>query len=275
MNNKTLIIFIVIIAAATIIIVSWRTPSNNNDALTPTPTVTATGTATPTVTATGTPTTSGTATPTVTVSATPTATATATPTPTPTISGSFNEIVNPNWIYSVKEQTVSGYVYFIDSTNPKVVKKGTSKTDASAKVVFTSETNGEIGSLLVNGSYLYVVTKRDSTTSYSKIQRVTLSSGTKAKIYDFYSAKYDAVLLAINKNNDTKAGFYVGLQGVANKYEPAAMYIKSYSQQWIRPFAGVDKLASVTAMAPLTDGTKLAGLFMKETVQSQAFVDLN
>lgn len=274
MNNKTLILLIVIIAAITVVVVSWRTPSSNGVTLTVTPTVTPT--ATPTVTdpfaATPTPTvtTTGTPTPTVTVTATPT------PTPTPTAgAGTFDGIKDTTWAYGVTEQTVGSLVYFIDSVNPKLIKKGSSKTDAGAQTVFTSSTNGNIGSFYVNGGSMYVVTKRDASTNYSKFQKLTLSSGSIAKLYEFYSSKYEATQFTVRKSNDTKAGFYIGLEGVNNATSPAGMYIKNYAQQWIRVFVGIDKTSTFTGLAPTTETTpQLGGLFIVGSTQSQAYVDL-
>ncbi len=272
MNNKTLILLIVVIAAITVVVVSWRTPSNSTTTPTPTPTVTATATptATPTVTD------PFNATPTVTITATPTPTVTTTVTPTPTVaSGSFEEMRNSAWFYGVTEQTVSGKVYFIDATDKKLIKKGTSTTDVAAQTVFTSDTAGEVASFAVNGSYLYVATKRDAALNTSKLQRVTLSNGTKAKIYEFYSAKYEITQFSVTTNNDTKAGFYLGLKGVADKAEPAGMYVKTYTQQWLKTFIGVDKTAAIEKLAPHTDGTQLVGSFLKSSSSSTlAYVDL-
>jgi hypothetical protein len=270
MSNKTLILLIVIIAAVTVVVVSWRTPSTGTDTPTPTPTPTATVTPTPTdpFAATPTVTTTATATP------TPTVTATATPTPTPTLSSSFDDIRDGDWFYGVTEQTVSGSVYFINATDAKKVMKGTSKTDSGAQTVFTSDNAGEVGSFYVNSGYLYVVTKRDAATSYSKFQRVALSSGSKAKLYEFYSGKYEMAQFAVNKNNDAKSGFYVGLKGVDDKAEPAAMYVNGYVQKWIRTFVGVDKTATIMGIAPREDGTQLAGVFLAGSTQSQAYIDL-
>lgn len=268
MSNKTLILLIVVIAAVTVIVVSWRTPSTGTDTPTPTPTATATPSPTDPFAATATPTPTATATP------TPTATATATPTPTPTLSTSFDDIRDTDWFYGVTEQTVSGSVYFIKDGEPTKVKKGTSNTDASAQTVFTSDNAGEVGSFYVNGGYLYVVTMRDASTSYSKFQRVALSSGSKAKLYEFYSGKYEMAQFAVNKNNDAKSGFYVGLKGVDDKAEPAGMYINNYTQKWIRTFVGVDKTATIMGVAPREDGTQLAGVFLVGSTQSQAYIDL-
>jgi hypothetical protein len=168
---------------------------------------------------------------------------------------------NSDWIYGVQEQQVGSTLYFIDATNPKQIKKGSSRDDSAAKVVFTSETNGHIGSFVVNGTYMYVVTRRDSSTSYSKFQRIVVSSGSKAKLWDLYSAKYDAVQFAVKKNNDTKSGFYLGLQGTDHKYEPAAFYATNYTQQWIKPFSGVSKDAVMKGIAPSKDATKLLSIY--------------
>jgi len=268
MSNKTLILLIVIIAAVTIVVVSWRTPSTNTGTPTPTPTATPTPTptdpflATPTVTTTKLPT------------ATPTPTATATPTPTPTLASTFEDIRDTDWFYGVTEQTVGSSVYFINEDEPKKVMKGTSKTDSGAQTVFTSDNAGEVGSFYVNGGYLYVVTKRDASRSYSKFQRIALSSGSKAKLWEFYSGKYEMVQFAVNKNNDTKSGFYMGLEGVGDKAEPAGMYINAYTQKWIKSFVGVDKTATIMGLAPREDGSQLAGVFLADSEQSQAYIDL-
>lgn len=264
MSNKILVLLIVIIAAATVIIVSWRTPTEPTGTPTPTPTATPTETPEPTDPFEATPT----LTPTVTVTTTPT------PTPTPSVATSFEEIRNTAWMYGVTEQTVGSIVYFIDATDKKLVKRGASKNDASAQTVFTSDTAGEVGNFYVNGGFLYVVTKRDASTNYSKLQRITLSNGTKAKLYEFFSSKYEATQFALNKNNDAKAGFYIGLEGVNNGSAPAAMYIENYAQKWIKPFVGVDKESDFYAAAPNTEGTQLIGLFMKGGTQSQAYVEL-
>jgi len=270
MSNKTLILLIVIIAAVTIIVVSWRTPTTGTDTPTPTPTPTATPTptdpfaVTPTVTTTNLPT----------VTPTPTATATATPTPTPTLASTFEDIRDTDWFYGVTEQTVGSSVYFINEDEPKKVMKGTSVTDSGAQTVFTSDNAGVVGSFYVNGGYLYVVTKRDASTSYSKFQRVALSSGSKAKLYEFYSGKYEMAQFAVNKNNDAKSGFYVGLKAVGDKAEPAAMYVSAYTQKWIKTFVGVDKTATIMGVAPREDGTQLAGVFLVGSTQSQAYIDL-
>jgi len=263
MNNKTLILLIVVIAAITIGVVSWRTPSSNDE-----------GTPTPTVTATPSVTDPFAVTPTVTI--TTTATVTATPTPTPTVAGTFESIRDTNWFYGVTEQTVSGKVYFIDATNKKVINKGTSTSDAGAQAVFTTDIDGEVGSFAVNGSYLYVATKRDASTSYSKMQRMVLSSGSKATLYNFYSSKYEIAQFAIKKDNDAKSGFYIGLKGVDDKAAPSGMYIKSYAQQWIKTFVGVDKTASIIGLAPTMGANpeQLAGLFLVGTTQTQAYVGL-
>ena len=269
MNNKTLILLIVVIAAITIGVVSWRTPSSNDEG---TPTVTATPSVTDPFAAT--PTVTITITTTVTATPTPTVTATATPTPTPTVAGTFEDIRDTDWFYGVTEQTVSGKVYFIDATNKKVIKKGTSVSDSGAQTVFTTDIDGEVGSFAVNGSYLYVATKRDAATSYSKMQRMVLSSGSKATLYNFYSSKYEIAQFAIKKDNDAKSGFYIGLKGVDDKAAPSGMYVKSYAQQWIKTFVGVDKTASILGLAPREDGTQLAGLFLVDTTQTQAYIDL-
>lgn len=273
MNNKTLILLIVIIAAVTVLIVSWRTPTQNTGELTPTPTMTVTATPTPTDPFAVTPTVTITTTPTVTVTPTPTVTTTPTPTPTAT-TGTFNDIRDEDWVYGMTEQTVGTSIYFIDEDEPKKIKKGTSKADTGAQTVFTSDTNGEVGSFYVNGGNLYVVTKRDPSTNYSKFQKVALSSGAKAKLYEFYSGKYEATQFAVMKNNDTKTGFYIGLEGVNNNYEPAGMYITNYTQQWILAFVGVDKTAEIIGIAPTEDGTQLAGLFEAGGDQEQAYIDL-
>lgn len=259
MNNKTVIILIAIIVVLTIAVVSWRTPNQKSgDTPTPTPTVSETPEVTPTETVS--------VTPTVTVTTSPTVTATVTPTstPTPTVttgSTTFQDQRSPDWVYGVQEQQVGSVLYFIDATNPKVIKKGSSRDDASAKVVFTSETNGNIGSFVVNGTYMYIVTRRDASTSYSKFQRMVVSNGSKAKLWDLYSAKYDAVQFAVRKNNDTKSGFYLGLEGTDHKYEPATFYAANYAQQWIKPFTGVDKNATMKGIAPSKDGTKLLSIY--------------
>lgn len=265
MNNKILILLIVVIAAITIVIVSWRTPSSTDQgAVTPTPT------ATPTVTD------PFAVTPTITETATtlPTITPTTTATAIPTVAGTFDTIRDTDWFYGVTEQTVSGKVYFIDDTNKKVIKKGTSASDAGAQTVFTTDTAGEVGSFFVNGSYLYVATKRDTSTNRSKMQRMVLSSGSKAKLYEFESSKYEMAQFAIKKDNDAKSGFYIGLKGVDDKASPSGMYIKNYVQQWIKTFVGVDKTASILGLAPREDGTQLAGLFLAGSTQTQAYIDL-
>lgn len=272
MNNKTLILLIVIVAAITIGVVSWRTPSNTTE--TPTPTPTPTETATPTVTDpfAATPTVTTTATP------TPTVTTTTTVTPTPTVTtttGTFNEIRDTDWIYGKTEQTVGSNVYFIDDEDAKIVRKGTSTSDAGAQAVFTSDTAGGVSSFYVNGNYLYVATTRDSSTNSSKLQRIALSSSSKAKLYEFSSSKYEIVQFSINKNNDAKAGFYIGLGGVNNGSTPAGMYIENYSQKWIKTFTGIDKTSIITGLAPTEEGTQLAGLFLKGSEESQAYVEID
>ena len=267
-----LIVLIIVIAAVTVVVVSWRTPSSNTGTPTPTPTATATPIVTDPFAVTPTVTT----TPTVTITPTPTITVTATPTPTVTVeTGTFDEIRNTAWVFGVTEQTVGSSVYFIDTTNPKIVRKGSSTSDAGAQAVFTSDNAGNVGSFYVNGSYLYVVTKRDATTNYSKFKRVALSSGSVAKLYEFFSSKYEATQFAINKNNDAKAGFYVGLEGLNDNAEPAGMYIKGYIQQWIKPFVGTGKTASISKLSPTTDNSQLAGLFLVGSTSSQAYVDVD
>ncbi len=274
MNNKTLIVLIVLIAAVTIGIVSWRTPSTDTPTPTPTPTATATPSvtdpfaATPTVTTTATPTVTTTATP------TPTVTTTTTPTPTPTTASTFNDIRDEDWFYGVTEQTVGSTVYFISETDPKKVKKNSSNSETGAQTVFTSDTNGEVNTFYVNGSYLYVATKRDSSTGTSKLQRMVLSSGSKAKLYEFSSSKYEIAQFAIMKNNDSKSGYYIGLDAIANNASPMGMYVKNYAQEWMKNFVGIDKTAVIKGIAPNEEGTQLAGLFTVGSEESQAYIEL-
>ncbi|MCC7303902.1 hypothetical protein IT418_00595 [bacterium] len=273
MNNKTLILLIVVVAAITVIVVSWRTPSTSETpALTPTPTATATPTVTDPFAATPSTTTTATPTPTVTT------TATATPTPTPTTTtatGTFNDIRDMDYIFGGTEQTVGSSVYFIDDDDAKIIRKGSSTSDAGAQAIFTSDTAGEVANFYVNGNYLYVATKRDGAIGTSKLQRVALSSSSKAKLYEFSSSKYEITQFAINKNNDAKAGFYIGLGGVNSNASPAGMYIENYSQKWIKTFTGVDKTALILKLAPTTDETQLVGVFLKGSEESQAYIDLD
>lgn len=277
MNNKTLILLIVIVAAITVGVVSWRTPSNTSVTPTPTPTPTATPEVTDPFEVT--PTVTTTTTPTVTVTPTTTATVTPTSTPTPTVTGgaesTFEENRDKDWFYGVTEQASGGYTYFIDAGNAKVIKKGSSKTDASATTVFTSDTAGEVGSFYVNGSYLFVVTKRDASTNYSKFQRITLSNGSKAKLYEFYSSKYEAIQFALNKNNDAKAGFFIGLKAVGENSIPAGMYVKNYSQEWIKTFVGSTKTADFVVFGPKEDGTQLGAMLADGSTQSPFYIDID
>jgi hypothetical protein len=261
MNNKTVIILIVVIIGLTVAVVSWRTPSQTGNTPTPTPTATATPEETAFPTDTPTVTVSTSVTPTVTVTATTTPTATPTPTTTTSGSSTFMNDKSGDWIYGVTTQTVGSYKYFIDSANPKTIVRQTNNDASTNKVVFTSETSGNIGSFVVNGSYMYIVTRRDASTSYSKFQRMVISSGAKAKLWDLYSAKYDAVQFAVKKDNNTKAGFYLGLEGTDDKYEPGAFYATNYTQQWIKTFSGVAKTASMKGIAPSSDGTKLLSIY--------------
>jgi hypothetical protein len=255
MNNKTIIILIAVILVLTIAIVSWKTPSTATVEITPTVTTTTTPEITDIPSETPTPTVSTSTTPTVTPSVT------VTPTTTPSSDSTFQTQKSSEWIYGVKEQKVGSSVYFIDASDNKIIKKGTSNTDSGAQAVYTSDNNGAIGSFYVNGTYMYVVTRRDSATSYSKFKRVLLSNGTATKLFELYSAKYDAVQFAVRVSNDVKTSFYLGLEGTDHKYEPAAFYAMNYVQQWIKPFAGIDKNAIMTGIAPTQDGNKLLSIY--------------
>ncbi len=275
MSNKALIVIIVLIAAATFIIVSWKAPSGT---LTPTPTPTITATATPTVTdpfsvtATATPTVTTTATPTI----TPTTTVTATPTPTVTnsVSSTLLGKLSTSWVYGKSEQTVGSQVYFIDTTDKKVIKKGSSKTDSSAQAVYTSDTAGEIGSFAVIGNYIYVVVKRDATTTETKLIRMYIPSGAKANLFKYYTSKYEFTQFAVPSSNDTASGFYIAMQSLSAKYEPSAMYVKSSTTQWTKTFTGIDKAATFEAIAPTTDGSQLGALFLKSGTNTAGYIDL-
>lgn len=273
MSNKALIVIIILIAAATFIVVSWKAPSGTG---TPTVTPTETATVTPSVTdpfaVTDTPSVTTTATPTI----TPTTTATTTPTPSVTnsVSATLLEKLSTSWVYGKTEQTVGSNVYFIDSTDKKIIKKGSSKTDASAQAVYTGDTAGEVGSFAVVGSYLYVALKRDSTTTETKFLRMYIPSGAKANLFKYYTSKYEFTQFAVPSNNDTASGFYIGMQSLSAKYEPAAMYVKSSTTQWTKTFSGIDKAATFEAIAPTTDGTQLGALFLKNGTNTAGYIDL-
>jgi len=261
MNNKTILALIVTIAVGTVAVVALKTPSKNvvenkqsTERDVPSVTVPSNEGNNP-FAATETPEPTHTAAPTSTPDVTPT------PTPAPTQTSDFEDKISNDWIYGTKEQQVGSSVYFINSSDKRKIMKGTSPSDLSATAVFTSDTNGEVGSFVVNGGSMFVIIQRDSSTGYSKFKKVNLSTHSSARLYDLKSSKYSATQFAVRSDSKTREGFYIGLEGVNGAYSPAALYVENYVQQWIKPFEDTTKGSSITGMSPSKDLTSLLGLF--------------
>lgn len=271
MSNKTLIFSVVVVIAVTIIIITARGGGDKTPTVegTPTPTANITTSAEPTVTSTA-------VTPTVSIS--PSVSPTIAPstslvvTPTVSVSAGFTDLVDTNWIWGSTQQTVGSNVYFVDPVQKSMVKRGSSATDTSAVTVVSSDNGQPILSFVVNGGYLYMVTSQDPSTKVSKFQRVNVSSGTKTRLFDFEANNFTASQFAVQKNDDTKAGFYLGITGTDGKQVPGAVYVQNYGFVWMKTFSGTSVSATISGIAPNKDGSKLLGLFSTGTVQ--ASIDL-
>lgn len=249
MNRNILIIIgVVIVAAIAFIIYRSNVTQNeqqnnsvdNNNYLA---TVAPSATASPVITTSVTP--SGT------ITVTPTVTATVTVTPT-TVSENFDQDLASNWVYGMITQSFSGKTYFIDSSNPMLLKKGSSASDSSAETVYTSD-GGDIGSFNVIGSSIIIALKRNASANESRLIRYYPGTSKTVLLYKYQSSKVEITAFAIPK--DSTSEFYIGLNGVDHKYQPMLIYAKQYAQVWIQTLDTAKKEDTIGPIA-LTSDTK-------------------
>jgi hypothetical protein len=212
----------------------------DNENTTPTPSPTSRITQ---ITATVTPTTSASVTPTVTASTTPTVTTTPG-------SDDFTNGLDTSWVAGGETQVVSGRTYFIDSSNPKVLKRGSSTNDTSAETVFTSDT-GDIASFNNVGSSIVIALKRNAATGETELVRYYPSTSRKALLFKYNSSKYEIVQFSIQRDGTSE--FYIGFNGVNSAYQPMVMYVKSYATVWQKTVEGSAKTDKLVNMGITTD----------------------
>lgn len=186
---------------------------------------------------------------------TPSTTGTVTPTPTITSAENFDQDLDKNWVYGYTEQQANGKTYFLDSANPLIIKAGTSKTDSGATTVFTSD-SGPVATFNVLGSSIIIALKRNVDTNETKLVRYFISTNRTSLLYKYVSSKFNVVNFSIQKDGTTTM-FYLGLDGVDQKYQPMVMYVKQYAQEWVKTLDGSKKEDKVAALGITTDAKNI------------------